>query len=180
MIRLIKLTSALLLIAVTQPSCKKLNKTVKFNLEYTTSFTIPATAGINLPFDVLTPDVETNAEESFKANDTRKDLITQILLTKLTLSIKSPPDGDFSFLKSAKVIIKADGHDDKEVAVINDVPNNGSRSLDLECTGADLAPYIKEDNFSLKVTTVTDEILSKDYTIEVYSKFQVEGKLLGN
>ncbi|MCB0732942.1 MAG: hypothetical protein H6608_06350 [Flavobacteriales bacterium] len=172
--------STILLATLFTSACKKLNKIVQFNLDYKTQVTIPSTTGIDLPFNVLTPDIETNAQSSFEANDTRKDLINSIELSKLTLTVKSPQGEDFSFLKSAKVFIDADGLDEKEVAVIDPVPSNAGSVIELVPTGADLAPYIKADQFTLKVRTITDEALTRDHTIEVFSRFHVEGRLIGS
>lgn len=161
-------------------SCKKLKKIVQFNLEYKTEIVVPSTVGAQLPFNVFTPDVTTNSEASFEANDTRKDLINEIILTQLQLTVKSPNGEDFSFLKSAEVFINADGLDEKSVALISEVPDPVGNQIDLTPSGSDLAPYIKSDEFSLKVRTVTDEALASDHTIEVKSKFRVEGKLINS
>ena len=83
-------------------------------------------------------------------------------------------------MKSAKVFIDADGLDEKEVAVIDPVPSNAGSVIELVPTGADLAPYIKADQFTLKVRTITDEALTRDHTIEVFSRFHVEGRLIGS
>ena len=60
-----------------------------------------------LPFDVLTPDIETNSDSEFEVNDTRKDLIEEIKLTELKFKIISPDDTDFSFFESLEVYISA-------------------------------------------------------------------------
>jgi len=178
MTRLAFLISLLTLTAFGGTSCKKVNKLVQFNLDYKTEITVPASAGVNLPFNLFTPNVETNSEASFKANDTRKDLVDEIMLTELKMTIKSPQDGDFSFLESAKVFITAADVEEKEIATTNSVPENIGSVLLLETLGADLAPYLKADRFTLKVRTITDELLSEDYKIEVYSKFHVIARLV--
>ncbi len=178
MARLAFLISLLSLTAFAGTSCKKVNKLVQFNLDYKTEITVPASAGVNLPFNLFTPNVETNSEASFKANDTRKDLVDEIMLTELRMTIKSPANGDFSFLESVKVFISAPNVEEKEVAAMNSVPANIGSVLSLETLGADLAPYLKADRFTLKVRTTTDELLSEDYKIEVYSDFHVIAKLI--
>ena len=77
-------------------------------------------------------------------------------------------------------LFDADGLDEKEVAVIDPVPSNAGSVIELVPTGADLAPYIKADQFTLKVRTITDEALTRDHTIEVFSRFHVEGRLIGS
>jgi len=161
-------------------SCKKLNKIVQFNLDYTTEAVIPSSSGINLPFNVFTPDVTTDSEASFREKDTRKDLINTIVLNELILTVKSPDKATFSFLKSAHILIRAEGIEEKEVASIEDIPENVGSSITLNTSGNDLAPYIKADKFTIKLKAVTDEFLTQDYKIEIYSKFHVEGKLINN
>jgi hypothetical protein len=51
--------------------------------------------------------------------------------------------------------------------------------LDLEVSDEDLTRFIIEDDFLLKVTTVTDEIPLKDHEIEILSRFFANAKILG-
>jgi len=159
-------------------NCDKIDDLTKFNLDYDTQVTIPSSAGINLPFDVLTPDTETNSSSRFESNDTRKDLIEEIRLTQLQLVITSPSDADFSFLESIEVYISADGLDEIKIASKVDVPEDVS-TLDLEVSDSDLKEYIKKDSYSLRLNTVTDEAISQDHEIDVKSTFFVDAKILG-
>ena len=174
-----KLLSILLLIFLISSGCDKISKLTQFNLEYDETVVIPATLGANIPFNVQTPDIETNSESSFSVNDTRKDLIESIKLTQMTMAVSTPSDGTFSFLKSIEVYISADSLDEIEVAWKDNIPNTVGNTLDLETTDSDLKDYIKKNNFNLKVTTVTDELISSDYTIDIHSVFFVDAKILG-
>ena len=147
-------------------------------MDYDTQVTIPSTTGINLPFDVLTPDTETNSESTFESNDTRKDLVEEIKLTKLQLEVTTPSDADFSFLESIEVYISAEGLDEILIASKVEVPESVS-VLDLEVMNTDLKEYIKKDNYSLRLNTVTDEAISQDHEIDVKSTFFVDAKILG-
>jgi len=160
-------------------SCDKVDELTKFNLKYKSNVTIPSTTGIDLPFDVLTPDMETNSDSQFEVNDTRKDLIEEIKLTELTLKITSPDDADFSFLESLEVYISADGLDEIKIASKEVDANNSSNTLDVDVLDVDLKEYIKKDNFNLRMNTVTDEAITSDHTIEVNSTFFVDAKILG-
>lgn len=169
---------SVIILAVLLSNCSKLDELTKFNMDYDTQVTIPSSAGINLPFDVLTPDTETNSESTFESNDTRKDLIEEIKLTQLQLVITSPSDADFSFLESIEVFISADGLDELKIASKVEVPETVS-TLDLEVSDTDLKDYIKKDNYSLRLNTVTDEAMSQDHQIDVKSTFFVDAKILG-
>lgn len=158
--------------------CDKLDELTKFNMDYDTQVTIPSTTGINLPFDVLTPNTETNSESTFESNDTRKDLVEEIKLTKLQLEVTTPSDADFSFLESIEVYISAEGLDEILIASKVEVPESVS-ALDREVMDTDLKEYIKKDNYSLRLNTVTDEAISQDHEIDVKSTFFVDAKILG-
>lgn len=164
--------------AMVLASCNKLDELTKFNMDYNTQVTIPSTTGINLPFDVLTPDTETNSESTFASNDTRKDLIEEIKLTVLQLDITAPTEADFSFLESIEVFIAAEGLEEVKIASKTMVPEAVS-TLDLEVSDIDLKEYIKKDTYTLRLNTVTDEVMSEDHEIEVKSTFFVDAKILG-
>ena len=65
----------LLFIAVLVTNCSEVDKLTKFDMDYNSSVTIQSTTGINLPFNLRTPPVETSSESEFESNNTRKDLI---------------------------------------------------------------------------------------------------------
>ncbi len=168
--------AALLILGV---GCNKIDSLTQFELQYEESVVIPASSVLNLPFNLFTPEMTTNSESTFEVNNTNKDLIEEILLTKLKMEISSPSDADFRFLESVQVFINADGLAELEIASLNPVPNNVGPLIELETAGNDLKEYIKKDEFSLRVNTVTDELLDEDYEIKVTSDFFVDAKILG-
>ena len=160
-------------------SCDKLDELTKFDMEYSQRATIPSAAGIDLPFDVFTPEMETNSESTFEVNDTRKDLIEEIKLTELEMVIISPDGADFSFLNSIEVYISADGLEEIKIAYLEEVPEDAGSVITLYTSDTDLKEYIKSDEFSLRLNTVTDELMSSDHELEVNSTFFVDAKILG-
>ena len=130
-------------------SCDKLDELTKFDMEYSQRATIPSSAGIDLPFDVFTPEMETNSESTFAVNDTRKDLIA------------------------------ADDLEEIRIAYLEEVPEDAGNVITLDTSDADLKEYIKKDQFSLRLNTVTDELMSTDHELEVNSTFFVDAKILG-
>jgi len=159
-------------------SCDKLDELTKFDVDYNTQVTIPSSAGVNLPFDIFTPDTETNSESEFESNDTRKDLVEEIKLTQLQLDLKAPSESDFSFLESIEVYISAEGLDEIKIASKTDVPE-AATVLDLDIIDVDLQEYIKKDSYNLRLNTVTDEAMSVDHVIDVNSTFFIDAKILG-
>lgn len=160
-------------------SCDKIDELTKFDMEYDSTVEIKSTANLNLPFDVFTPDVETNSESEFEVNDTRKDLIEEIRLKKLDLNITSPSDQDFGFLESVDIYISADGLDEIRIAYVAEVPQTVGNSISMDLEDVDIKEYIKKDKFSLRLNTVTDEALTNDCSIDVKSVFFVDAKILG-
>lgn len=165
-------------ILITITGCKKIDKMTNFNMEYNETVVIPASTGINLPFNILTPNVETNSESTFAVNNTRKDLVNEIRLTKLDLRITSPSNGTFSFVRSLSIFLSADGLSETKIAWIENVPSNVGNVLYLDVSGADLKEYIKKDKFTLRLNSVTDELITSDYQINVHAVYQVDAKLI--
>ncbi len=160
-------------------SCKKIDKLTQFEMGFTERVIIPSSTGINLPFNLFTPDVKTNSETTFEGKNTRKDLIEKIKLTKLDLSLQAPTGSDFSFLKSIEIFISAAGMDEIRIAWKENIPANVGSLLELETSTTDLKEYIKKDQFKLRVSTVTDEVLTADHQIDVKSLFFVDAKIIG-
>lgn len=160
-------------------SCKKVQKLTQFDMDYSSQVTIPSSTGINLPFSIGTPDIATNSEAEFAVNDTRKDLIEKITLKSMKLTVSSPSTGNFDFLKSAEIYIKAEGLDPVLIASKYNIQDGQGNVLNMDVTGSDFKEYIKKDKFSLEVKSVTDKIITQDYTLNVDAVFFVDAKILG-
>lgn len=160
-------------------SCETLKELTRFELDFNTSTTIPASTGVNLPFNVFTPDIETNTESDFAANNASMDLVEQIKLKTIKLTIQSPSNGDFGFLKSIGVFLSADDLPEIKIAWKEDVPLTTGKILELDVSGDDLQEYIKKESIKLKLNTVTREILGSDYKIDISTVFFVDVKVLG-
>jgi hypothetical protein len=161
-------------------SCKDtLDRLTMFNIDFRESVTVPSGTGINLPFNISTPDITTNSEANFASNNTRKDLIEDIRLKQLKLTITSPTSGDFSFLKSISVYMNAEALPEVLLGSKENIPNNTGNTLELDIPDIDLKEYIKKDKFSIRLSTVTDELITQDHQIEIYSQFRVDAKILG-
>ncbi len=160
-------------------SCKEVNKLTQFNMNYSDEITIPATLGIDLPIDIWTPNIPTNSTSTFESNNTHKDLIQKINLTKMNLTITSPASSTWDFLKKIEIYISADGLDDKKIAWLDDIPQTGLKSIDLTVSSDDLKEYIKKDEYKLETKTVTRQLVSHDTKVEIKSTFFVDAKILG-
>ncbi len=158
--------------------CKQINKLTIFNIDYTTESVIGSVVGINLPFNLPVPAIKTNSESEFEINETRRDLIQEITLNRLKLSVSAPENGDLSFLKSITIYINGENLEEKRIAW-NENIDTSEKSIQLETTTEDLQEYIKLDTVSLRVNTVVKKLLLTDYTVTIYSEFRVDARILG-
>ena len=156
----------------------ELDKYTQFDMEFSSSVTVPKTSGLTLPFDLFTPEMTTNSSATFGTNNTNKELIEEIILKSMVLDITQPGDRDFDFLEEIHIFISADGLAELEIASKTTIPADVDR-LELDVNANDLKEYIKKDKFQLRVKTITDETLSDDVNIDVESVFAVDAEVLG-
>lgn len=146
-------------------------------MNYDVRFTVESGNLVDIPFNVFTPDVTTNSEAEFEANDTRKDKVEEIKLNFLTLTILDPPSKTFSFLKHIYLYMRADGLDEILLASRENIDDN-TQTLDLIIEDHNFAEYIKKDDFTLRVKAVTDQAIGQDTEIEADMQFAVKAKVL--
>ena len=159
--------------------CKKVEEATRFEMKYDESIMVPATLGINLPFNIPTPDITSYSRSEFSMNNIQKRLVQEVMLTGLTLDLREPAYADFSFLESIRVFISTDDLPDKEIAWLDPLPDDCGDHLNLDTSGEDLKEYIKAKAFFLKVRTVTDELLTSDHYIDIHCIFFVDARILG-
>lgn len=157
---------------------EKIDELATFNIRNSADFTVPSASGINLPIDVGTPDVSTSSQQSFENNNTRADLVENVNLTELTLTITNPSDRTFGFLKSLEIYISNDPEGSTLIAEIQDIPESVGSELNLETTGVNLDRYLKEDSYNLEFKAVTDETTNSETEISADMVFEVKAKTL--
>lgn len=160
-------------------SCDKLDELIKFEMDYDQTVVIPSSTGVDLPFDIFTPETEINSSAEFEVNDTRKDLIEEIVLKKLIMTVEVPEGEDFSFLESIIIYMSAEDLPEIKIAWNEEVSATAGEQLELVTAAEDLKEYIKKDSYTLRLKTVTDEFLSSDYEINIATTFFVDAKILG-
>lgn len=164
------------LVALTT-GCNQFESFTNFTLKYEQDVKIESSTGINLPFNIATPQTETNAESEFESNDTEKKYIKTISLDSLVLTLFDPPNEDFSFLEEIAIFINADGLEEQRIAWKSPVPSSTTNVLVLDCTDEDLQEYIKKEKFSLRLKVVTDELVTRDHYFRIRSAYSVSAKL---
>lgn len=129
----------------------------------------------NFPIGLVALDpvtVPTNSEETFKNNKTRAELVKDVTLNKLTLTIPEEEGADFDFLKSIEIYIEADGLDEVKVAYLEEVPTNVS-SLELDLTNTKLDAYLKKDSYTIRTRAELRSPVSQDISINAAMRFKV-------
>jgi hypothetical protein len=90
------LLASTLVLCVVLSGCKR-GRGIEFSYSLSRQFDVNNGMPINLPIDILLPDIESNSEKEFTQNDTRSDKIKDIKLTNISLTIVNPPNQRFSF-----------------------------------------------------------------------------------
>lgn len=163
----------ILFTALSFAGCKKIHLTT-FDVNNSTSFTVPAQTPIG-PFNV---PVTTSSQSNFQQQGTDASHLQEVSLNKLSLTITSPANKTFDFLDKIHIYISASGQAEQELAYLDPILHNGAVTINLNPTGIALVDYIKQDSYSLKISTTTNQLLTQDVTIRADMNFKVKAKLL--
>ena len=153
-------------------SCDKVDELLTFTFNNETNFTIENQTETDVPFNIPTPDITTNSSQEFKNNNTASDLVKEINLNQMTLTIESPDDFTFSFLKSLRIYISTDDQDETEIAYKDDIPEDAT-SIEMETYDKDLSPYVKGDTYDLRFEAVIRKVITQDVTFKAEMEYKV-------
>ncbi|KQB37584.1 hypothetical protein [Flavobacterium aquidurense] len=167
-----KLVAFCLFLAVFLNSCDTVDDLLSFTISNETSIKIKSTSPINLPSEIIKPDVTTNSSAEFENNKTKASLVKDVKIRSLKLSIADPADKTFTFLKSIHLYISTSNSDEIELAYLDNI-NSTSNTIDLICTDARLDQYIKADKYKIRTKVTLKETLTKDVTVKADMKFRV-------
>lgn len=163
---------ALLSLTIMTISCSVVDKLLTFTISNESTFKINSGNIINLPFEVATPDITTNSSSEFKKNNTNSDLVKNVILKDLVLSVSNPTDKTFSFLKSVHMFISTTADDEVELAYLDNISAT-TNTINLICTTKKLDQYIKAPSYKIRTSITTKETITKDIEIKANMKFQV-------
>lgn len=168
----IKTYAVLSIFALFIISCSVVDKLLTFTVSNQTSFKIASGFPLNLATEIITPDVTTNSSAEFQNNNTKADLVKDVKLTELKLTITDPTDKTFSFLKSIHLYISTDANDEIELAYLDNI-NSSTNTINLICTSQKLDKYIKASSYKIRAKAVVKETVTKDITVKSDMKFKV-------
>ncbi|MEO8235470.1 MAG: hypothetical protein ABI549_08665 [Flavobacterium sp.] len=153
-------------------SCSQIDKLLTFSVTNQASFTVSSGFVINSPLEIPTPDVTTNSSSNFSNNNTRADLVKDVKLQELKLTVTNPANKTFSFLKAVHIYISTNANDEIELAYADDIVSTAN-TINLTCTTQKLDAYIKASSYKLRTKITTKETLSQDITINADMRFSV-------
>lgn len=168
----------ILLFSISLFSCEK--GMVTFYLNESTETTVHSSLpiGLNVPFNIPVGSVNNNSANEFENNKTIPKLINEVSLNKVTVTITSPADEDFSFMKAIHISIeKSDGSDKKEIAYLDNI-NSSANSIELEITNENLVPYLQEDSYKIDTEVTVKEAPGHDIDLKIDLKFKISAKIL--
>ena len=153
-------------------SCNEVDKLLTFEVTNRSSFTVTSGIPLNSPIDIPTPDVTTNSTTQFNNNGTRADLVKDVKLKELKLTVTNPSGKTFSFLKSVQLYISTNANDEILLASGDNV-NTTSNTINLTCTTQKLDNYIRASSYKLRTKITTKETLSQNVEVQIDARFSV-------
>lgn len=152
-------------------SCEKVKSLLTFEIESSENIKIPASGLVNSPFISPVP-VTIRSQESFENNNTSANLVKDVSLSKLTLTIIDPAAENFNFLKSIKIYIGTSESDKVPLASLDNIPT-GVSTIELISANSKLDKYIKASSFSLYTEVALRSNVAHELTVKADSKFKV-------
>jgi len=150
---------------------------VNFLISNQADFRIEGSSPLNLPFEMGTPDVTTNSSQEFQNNNTASNLIKEVKLEELKLTITSPSGKTFSFLKSVQIFISTNSSDEIELASLDNIATTAT-SISLTTSTQNLDKYVKASSYKLRTRVVTKETLTQPVDIRAAIKFRIKASPL--
>ena len=104
------------------------------------------------------------------------NLVKDIKLNNLTMTITDPQNQTFGFLKSVHLYISTDSANEIELAYLDSIPP-AATSISLLTTQLPLDSYVKSATYKLRTQAVCRQLLSQNSTIDVKLRFKVTANL---
>ena len=152
--------------------CNDVADLLSFQLSDTTTFRIESATPLSLPYEVATPDITTNSTQRFQNHNTNAELVRDVKLKEVMLTITDPSDKNFRFLKSIHLYISTDALEEIELAFLEDI-NTTSNRLMLAPVEHKLDEYVKSPSYRLRTEVVTRETFTQDVEVQADITFNV-------
>ena len=152
--------------------CEEVDDLLTFHISDRTTVTIESTASLGLPLNIPTPAVTSNSEQQYQNNNTHADLVKDVKLEQLKLTITNPSNKSFSFLQGIRIFISTSQEDEIELASLENISAT-TGTLELIPTQQKLDTYAKASSYSLRTEVITDETLTENVEVQVDLRFRV-------
>lgn len=140
-------------------ACKKLTSLadIQFNVPYTDTVevnglegnpVVPSVGGIRASIPPIA--VPTNSEENIRKSNTSAELIKEVKIGELSMSILQPGTLTFDIVDSIWLYMRASGLPDVLAAYSYDVPQ-GLRTLDLTTSDENIRDYFLKDTVFFRI-----------------------------
>lgn len=149
----------------------KIDELTEFDINNSTTAPVPAvsyTTGMPA-VEITTPEFPTNSSSQFSANKTSADLVSEIKMSKFTISTTGT---NLDFLKSVSVYIKTANLGDVKVAEKTNIPS-GVQSFQADLSDVNIKEYIFKDKIQFKLNLTfagspgSNQNLKIDQTVHV-------------
>lgn len=152
--------------------CNEIDNVLTFPVNDRTAIHIESSSPLTLPLEIATPAVTSNSEQQYSNNNTRADLVKDVRLDELKLTITDPATKTFSFLKTIRIYISSDQENEIELASLENITSQTS-TIQLNPTKVKLDAYAKAASYTLRTEVTTDETLTEAVDIQVDLRFLV-------
>jgi hypothetical protein len=153
------------------PGCKKFDQLLTFEISDSQDITIPASSLLSIPIIAPVP-VTANSQQRFENSNTKAELVKNVRLAKLTLTIVDPAAENFDFLKSIRIYIGTDQNDKVLLASLDNVPTATS-SIDLVSENTKLDTYIQAPSYTLYTEVALRSSVARELKVRADSWFNV-------
>jgi hypothetical protein len=147
---------------------------MRFEVKQQMTTSMASFAGINIPINLPMFDVTIPFSESGEIDDPYLNLIEDIYLKSMKMTIVSPDNITFSFVEDFQLYISNDTYPEIKLAHhFNASPDIGN-VLYFAPDKAVLDNYMKNGEYTLRTELVADELIFQDLEIEVLMTFDVK------
>ncbi|WP_299705770.1 hypothetical protein [uncultured Pontibacter sp.] len=166
------LLAALVLLTIIGTSCDKVDDLLTFYIDQEETIRIESSFPIGVVMPLSPIPVKTNSSETFKNNQTRAELVKDVSLNRLTLTIAEPNDENFDFLRSIEIYLSNEKGEETKIAYLDEVPK-GVNSIELQSTNAKLDNYIKGETYTVRTRASIGKPITRDVAIKAAMRFKV-------
>lgn len=153
-------------------ACEKVDDLLTFYINHEETIEIKSYFPVGTVAPISPIPVTTNSSEDFKNNKTQAELVKDVTLNKLELTITDPQTENFNFLKKIEIYISAEGQNEIKIAYLEQIPQNVNK-IELISTNAKLDEYIKGDSYTIGTRATLAKAVTNDVTIKANMRFKV-------